>query len=352
MPYCFSMYDDTVKKFTIGCVCIGTDYAEMSLISLYSLFKSLNEFFVFSEIIEEIKIVTDESGSNFIAFAESIHSNVKVIKPSNWNDFGLPMHSGNYSTYYKFDLFFDLLPNQTLIYLDSDAFVVGKFDLDFLANRISDSGGDSLLMVPSHRPVLEKTGFMNRISPYNYYNAGFMVVTLRKSFCADKLLQHRETYFPKTYETLIWHDQDLINSYFQDCIEALPFRYNVSTGLIKKENFGPNNLNYLVLSEFNDAVIAHASGRILKSKKYYPYKELILTIAKAGLLDDKINDSVKINFTKFISQIEFFDSSTINKFRQFFGRTSECSPYLYKEDLYWKKMSKKFLKHTRHFLQR
>lgn len=323
----------------------------MSIVSLYSLYKSLKEVFVFSEIIEEIMIVTDESGSMFVAFAKSIHSNVRVIKPSNWNDFGFPTLSGNYATYYKFDLFLNLSPNQSLIYLDSDAFVVGKFDLDFIANRINDSKEkDALLMVPSHRPVLEKTGFMNGINPYHFYNAGFIVATLRKSFDIDKLLEHRDAYYPKSYEALIWHDQDLINSYFQNYIEPLPFRYNVSTGMIKKENFGPNNLNYLVLNEFSNAVIAHASGSILKSKKYYPYRKLILNIANTGLLDGENADYIKIIFARFISSIEIFDSSRINNFRQFFGRTSECSPYLYKEDVYWKQSVKKLLKkRIRHF---
>ena len=334
-----------MRKFTLGYICHGADYAEMSLVSLYSLYKSLSENLKFSEIIEEILIVTDEPESIFIAFAESIHSNVRVIKPSNWNDFGFPAYYGNYATYFKFDLLFNISPNHSLIYLDSDAFVVGKFDLDFIINRINDSKErDSLLMVPSHRPVLEKTGFMNSINPYHYYNAGFMVVTLKKKITLDKLLEHRSAYYPKSYEALIWPEQDLINSYFQNCIEPLPFRYNVSTGMIKKANFGPNNLNYLVFNDFNNTVIAHASGGILKSKKYYPYRKLILNIAHTGLLDEKNTEFAKISFKKFISSIELFDRSRINNLRQFLGWTSECSPHLYKEELYWKQVVKKFLK--------
>jgi lipopolysaccharide biosynthesis glycosyltransferase len=341
----FLLYCCSVKRFTIGYICSGTDYAEMSVVSLYSLYKSLNKDFNFSEIIDEIMIVTDASESVFITFAESIHSNVRVIKPSNWSGFGFPAYSGNYVTYWKFDLLFNLSPNQFLIYLDSDAFVVGKFDLDFIINRINDSQEkDSLLMVPSHRPNLEKTGFINSTNPYNYYNSGFAVIAIRRKFDMDKLLQHRRAYYPKSYEAIIWSDQDLINSYFQNYIEPLPFRYNVSTGMIKKANFGPNTLNYLVLNDFKNAVIVHASGGILKSKKYYPYRKVIKNIANAGLLDSKNTDFAKMTFQKFISIVEMFDSTRINNLRQFLGWTAECSPLLYAEELYWKQTVKKFLK--------
>jgi hypothetical protein len=334
-----------MKKFTLGFICHGKIYTEMTIVAFYSLYLALSETSCINEIIEEILVVTDEPDNAFIVFAKTLHSNVRIISPSNWSKSGLPSYNGNFATYSKLDLFFNLPKNKTMIYLDSDAFVVGKIDLTFIANRIHKSRSqDSILMVPSHRPVIEKIGFIDPASPFNYFNAGFMIVTLRNKFTMAKLRHHLRYYYPKSYEVVTNGDQDLINSYFRGVIEPLPLRYNSSTGMLRKFNFKKGHLNYLVLSELKQAVIAHASGGILQSKKYYPYRKLICDISEHGMNNRFFNDDHIFIFKKMFLSTKHASDSKINKIRQFFGLTQECSPRLYADDFYWRQILIKLAK--------
>jgi len=332
-----------MQKISLGFICYGIEYSEMSIVSLYSFFLSLNkDNKKFDEIVEEILIVTDNSGQLFVNFAKSLHANVRIIKPSKWDSFNLPPYYGNFATYWKFDLLCNLSLNKTLIYLDSDAFVIGNFDLDFILKRINVSEEkDSLLMVPSHRPVLERSGYLVNRSPYDFYNAGFAVITLRKKFTINKLIEHYRDFYPNSYQSLIWGDQDLINSYFSDCIIPLPFRYNISTGMLRKDNFDTTKLNYLAISEFKNIVIAHASGGVLKSKKYYPYRNQIISIATKAISKKEINESFNYSLKKFI----LFNSgpNVVSKLRRFLGWSIECSPYLYHDEIYWKILLRKLI---------
>lgn len=328
-----------MKKFTLGFVCHGRTYTDMTIITLYSFYLSLTSSYGFNDIIEEIMVVTDEIDNVFIRFAKKIHKNVRVISPSNWSESGLPSYNGNYATYFKFDLLFNLPINKSMIYLDSDAFVVGEFDLNFISDRISNSRTtESILMVPSHRPAIEKIGFIGAANPFNYFNAGFMVITLSKQLTVAKLLSHRNSYYPKSYEVITMGDQDLFNSYFRDMIEPLPLRYNVSSGMLSKFNFRKGNLNYLVINEFKQAIIAHASGGILQSKKYYPYRESIARISLQGMNDIQFQKSHRLVFEQFHLLMKTSSELKTNRIRQFFGLTPECSPYLYKENIYWKRV--------------
>jgi len=326
-----------MRKFTLGFVCSGQKFTEMSMVSLYSVYSNIKKSYAFEKIVEEIMLVTDEPSNILISFAKSLHKNVRVISPSDWTNKGFPSYTGNYATYFKFDLLFNLAANKTLIYIDADAFVIKNLDLNFIVNRIESSSiRDSILMVPSHRPVIERIGFINKSNPFYYFNAGFMVITLRNKLTPNKLKNHLN-YYPESLSLLTWADQDLINSYFGNIIEPLPLRYNVSTGMLKKTNFTRGYLNYLAAAELKQAVVAHASGGILYSKKYYPFRDFILAIARNAIEDSAVSEYHKSVFKKFFSEVNNNSGFKIKKLKQFLGLTPECSPALYLDNLYWKK---------------
>jgi lipopolysaccharide biosynthesis glycosyltransferase len=232
-----------------------------------------------------------------------------------------------------------------MLYIDSDAFIVDRLDLDYFEKLVSTSHTkDSILMVPSHRPVIEKIGYIRFSNPFNYYNAGFLVVNLSKKFTLPKFKTYLDTYGKSVLSISTFGDQDLINDYFHDSIKPLPLRYNVSTGLLKKTNFNKGALNYLVADEIKQVVIAHASGGILYSNKYYPFRKLILDIVRAGINSPQLQADHKLIFQSFYSNIN--NRFEINKFRQFFGLTSECSPSLYDTGIHWKKVIRKILNDT------
>jgi len=338
-----------MKKFTLGLVCSGEDYVIMSVVSLYSVYQSISKSYPFEKVIEEIIVVTDEPNNALISFANSLHRHVRVISPSSWHKTRFPPYKGSFATYFKFDLLFNLPTNKSMIYIDSDAFIVKNLDLNFIVNRIDNSSTkDSILMVPSHRPTIEKFGFINKSNPYNYFNAGFMIITLRNKFSLKKLQNHL-SYYPEQLSLITMGDQDLINSYFRNVIEPIPLRYNVSTGMVKKSNFTRGYLNYLVAAELQQGVVAHASGGILYSKKYYPFRTVILNIAKDGMSEKAFDDDHRLIFQKFLSKINTNSGFGINTLRQFLGLTPECWPDLYVENYYWKRIARIMLNNLKRF---
>jgi len=337
-----------MKKFTLGYICSDQSYSRMAMVSLYSVFNKFEDINHFNEVFEELMVVTDETESEFVSFAKLLHHKVRVIQPSEWSKSGLAPYNNSFSTYFKFDLLFNLATNKTMIYIDSDAFIVDRFDLDYFEQLVNTSHTkDSILMVPSHRPVIEKIGYIRFTNPFNYYNAGFLVVNLSKKFTIPKFKTYLDSYGKSISSISTMGDQDLLNDYFRDSIKPLPLRYNVSTGLLKKTNFNKGALNYLVANEIKQVVIAHASGGILYTNKYYPFRRLILDITRAGINSTQLRTDHKLIFQQFYSNINKNNRFKINKFRQFFGLTSECSPYLYDTDIHWRKVIRKILKNLK-----
>ena len=79
--------------------------------------------------------------------------------------------------------------------------------------------------------------------------------------------------------------------------------------MLNKENFNLTFLNYLGEEEFINVVVAHASGKILFTKRHYNYRELILEkgqiFIETTLSNSNTNGKV----------IEFLNLSRISTFR-------------------------------------
>jgi lipopolysaccharide biosynthesis glycosyltransferase len=206
------------------------------------------------------------------------------IVPSPWNEYGVPsMINGTYTTYFKFDLFEYVPLNSNLIYLDTDTLVLEPINLNFIESRnidrVKKTKNDALFMVPSYRPVIEKLGNLLNSNPYSYFNAGVIFYLKKEIFKKKMILDHLDKFYEKKSD-LVWHDQDLFNTYFAEKIHPLSFKFNLSTGFLSKDakSFFRMNLNeYLKLKS---PVIVHASGSILlkKWKHYYFRKNFIETI--------------------------------------------------------------------------
>lgn len=209
---------------------------------------------------------------------------LQVIKPSPWNEYEVPsMSNGTFTTYFKFDLFENVPTNSNLIYLDTDTLVIETINFDFIQSRSASSAvadkNDILLMVPSFRPVIEKLGNLSNPNPYSYFNAGVIFYLKKEKFKKEMILDHLGSFYEKKSD-LVWHDQDLINTYFTEKIQPIPYKFNLSTGFLSQNAKLFFNVNINEYSKLKSPVIVHASGSILlkKWKHYYFRKNFINAI--------------------------------------------------------------------------
>jgi hypothetical protein len=269
-------------KVTLGAVNEGEKISAMAMVSLWTNYNALQKEL---ELMEEpfelsLTIISKDQNSMFCEFAKQISKVHRILSPSLWETLDYPpMLNGSYATYWKFDLINAVEIDEILVYLDADAFILGKFDIEVLLNRLQltrPNSIESILMVPSHRPVFERVGYISKNNPFQYFNAGFFVAKNLKKVNFDTLKKIFEINFFDDPSRLYWHDQDLLNCYYGEDIQPLPYRYNISTGMFNKNNFSPNGMNYLSEFEFMNVVVAHASGGILFKKKHYSFRDSIV----------------------------------------------------------------------------
>lgn len=280
-------------KIVLGVVNEGHRIAGMSILSLWTNFHSLkNEVAQDLPLYElNLRIVSKNSNSDFSSFAKRMDPDLQIIEPTDWETTKFPpMSNGSYATYWKIDLINATQEDELLIYIDADAFIISKFHLKSLLSRINElipQKGGCLFMVPAHRPVYERMGYNYNANPYQYFNAGVFLCINLGLIKMDQLHRAVNSFFSGNYTELSWHDQDLLNSLFSHKVFALPLKYNVSTGVFNKENFGRAGLNYLAEKEIVDAIIVHASGGILYKSIHYAFKETIWLLSRS-MLRDKI----------------------------------------------------------------
>lgn len=269
-------------KVTLGAVNEGERFSAMAMVSLWTNYNALQKELESMDKPFELSltIISKDQNSMFCDFAKQISSVHRILSPSLWEDLDYPpMLNGSYATYWKFDLINAVETDEVLVYLDADAFILGKFEIEVLFKRLQltrSNNSESLLMVPSHRPVLERIGYISKNNPFQYFNAGFFIAKNLKKVNFDTLKEIFETNFFSDHSRLYWHDQDLLNCYYGEDIYPLPYRYNISTGMFNKNNFSPNGMNYLSEFEFMNVVVAHASGGILFKKKHYSFRDSIV----------------------------------------------------------------------------
>ena len=312
-----------MRRIVIGFVNQGNEISGMSMVSFKTNFER-----IFKELDSNLNsirvlIISDLIDSNFCLFVKKFPVEVSIFGPRDWEALALPpMKNGSFATYWKFDLFSHLNSQEILIYFDSDTFVLNNLNIPKLLERIqlesrpSIGGGRStspangtqtsyLMMVPSHRPVFERIGYRIDPNPYSYFNAGFFISVNIGSIDSAELLRIFEFYYLLNKQELIWHDQDLLNVYFEFQICPLPLSYNISTGMLNRKYFAINQMNYLTYKAFLHPKIVHASGGVLNTTRYYPYRNRIIELAKDLLSNPlhQLSPSEKAEINAFLSQI-------------------------------------------------
>lgn len=297
-------------RLTLGLVNEGESISAMSILSLWTNYTALQEQVtrIDQEFELDLCIISNDQNSDFCKYAKLICPEARIFTPSDWNSFGFPpMSNGSYATYWKFDLIDVIQTDEILIYLDADAFILGDLNIKVLIQRLHNYGsqnGGCMLMVPAHRPVLERVGYCLDVEPFAYYNAGFFVAQNLTRVNKQKLKALFDLNFFGDDSRLFWHDQDLLNSYYSGKIHSLPFRYNISTGMLNKNNFGVSGINYLGAKEVINVVVAHASGGILFKKRHYTFRDAITKKAKNLLIDLEGDSETKDQVSNFLKLIQ------------------------------------------------
>ena len=260
---------DNRKNLVVGLSITGTDdYWALALITILSLKEQIDV------TPTKVLIVTDqrEKFHHFEKLRETLGCDLVRVAPRGFYQDLVPKMKGNYSTYWKFDLFNALNDNEVLMYIDVDAFAIGKLKVNAIIDVLFESEYQ-IAAVPSPRPVLERVAATRIKSPFDYFNAGVLFGV------ADS--RYEEASIETAYREIIkfdslnvfWHDQDIFNYLFRDSTFKLPYTYNIHTGYLSNNFRSPALLNGLASEDIDRNVsIAHVSGDFLLSRRYHPFK--------------------------------------------------------------------------------
>ena len=298
-------------KIVLGVVNEGDDISGLSMVTLFNNLTSLKK-----EMAEEsislhltLRIVSSNPQSLFCRFAHLIFNDVEILSPRDWSLLKFPpQKNGSFSTYWKFDLVQSLKEDECLIYIDADAIILRRFHIGSIINQIMKlllinsnlNKTGVLLMVPSHRPNLERMGYTGSANPYGYFNAGVFLALNPPPPTTEVLASTYNDFFYGNSELLFWHDQDLINALYSPIIHPIPFRYNVSSGMLMRQFYGITRLNYLAEREIMKPVVAHASGGILSTTSYYPWRDNFISAAQNLLQTFPVESQMEIAIKNFI----------------------------------------------------
>ena len=196
---------------------------------------------------------------------------VQIVPRAFYRDL-VPKMKGNYATYWKFDLFHALGDNDVLMYIDVDAFVIGKLNVTNIIEVLGD-GEFHLAAVPSPRPVLERVAATRIRNPFDYFNAGVLFGVRDARYETASITDAYEAIIKFDTLNVFWHDQDIFNYMFRDDTFKLPYAYNVHTGYILRNFRAPYLVNGLASEDIDrSGKVAHVSGDFLLSRRYHPYK--------------------------------------------------------------------------------
>lgn len=337
-------------NITLGLICGDSGVIKsLSKLALYSAFshleggngKNSDKFNV-----KRVLIIDQSKDKSLLRIATRLFGTSKVfeVTPSAWDVFKLPpMSNGSYATYFKFDIFKCAKENEIILYLDADTIINRQFNKTLIINLFRNTQ-TCLLMVPSLRPVYERIGYYKNSNPLIYYNAGVIFYKSKDKFNMGKFKLFIRDYLRSDLK-IDFHDQDLINAYFNESIIALPPEYNLSTGYLKKEFNKESGINYLLRERFQDPYILHASGGVLfKQNHIYPFKSYFIKQLNSMIKDTSKLSSIEINEMVVLRNMIAYRGSwmrkLINKFRTLFRITPECHPGYYKESHYKYKVRK------------
>lgn len=257
-------------KFSIGFAVDGPRQDCLALISAYSFLKKSNTQ------VDNIYLAVSETSSLPKKFKENFSSMIlgdvkSVTSQQEYERFAPPL-KGSFATYWKFDLLNAIKEKEILLYLDTDTLVVSDLEFDKWISKFEQSKY-KLAAIPQVRPVVERSHFLELMSPYDYFNSGVLLAKKIEVntfndlplICED--LRRRDTL------DLFWHDQDLLNYIYRNNYLKLPFVYNISSGLIHQLQ----DKKYLVSPFFSSSVlnarkILHFSGNVLLVPKAHKFK--------------------------------------------------------------------------------
>lgn len=260
-------------KNILGLSVTGSDnYWLGALVVAHSILKNADHQ------IDEILVATDQD-LEFDFFSSVVKSfyqmNVRRVIPRPFYADHLPNMRGNYSTYWKFDLFNTLKNDEMLIYVDTDVVAVQSLNLNQIRYLLGESG-NKFAAVPAQRPVLERWISLGLKSPYDYFNAGVLFGFYSECYSTVNLSKAFEELLSIDTLKLHWHDQDIFNYIHRSGYFKLPYVYNVHTGLLVQAFRSCSGMNDLVGADiFNSVKIYHLSGGYSFNKLFHPAKKFI-----------------------------------------------------------------------------
>ena len=298
-----------VTKFSIGFVSDGPRQDCLALISAFSFLKKSN--------VQVNNIYLGISNTSSLAqkftdnFSSMILGDVKPVKIQHEYEKFAPPLKGSMAAYWVFDLLNAIEEKEILLYLDTDTLVVSELKLDNWINKFVESDY-KLAAVPQVRPVVERSHFLELMSPYDYFNSGVILAKKIEVNKFDDLPLICEDLRKRDTLDLIWHDQDLLNYIYRNNYLKLPFEYNLSMGLIDQLQ----DKSYLVSPFFSSSVlkakkILHFSGNALlvpKAHKFKYYFSRALSETRSLVIaNSKLDRSLMSDFVFFNRNCSFFN---------------------------------------------
>ena len=308
-------------KIVLGMVNEGDAISGLSMVTLFNNFHRLKKEIAQDSISLNLilRVVSLNPQSSFCRFAQLMFEDVEILSPSDWSLLKFPpQKNGSFATYWKFDLISSMKEDEFLLYIDADAIILRRFNIGSMINKIerlllinlNSNKTGVLMMTPSHRPNLERMGYTGSSNPYGYYNAGVFLAFNPPPPTTGILASIYSEFFYSDPELLFWHDQDLINALYSSIIHPLPFRYNVSTGMLRRQFYSMTQLNYLAEREIANPIVAHASGGILSTSAYYPWRECFIRIAQDIVENFPLEPIMEVEIKNFIQNTKITSTRT------------------------------------------
>lgn len=229
----------------------------------------------FHIIIDESVISTDKTELEGIA--NHFNGKTTVFYSINSKDFSNLPSLGSFgvvtqATYYRLALT-NILPSniEKIIYLDCDIIVRGS--LIPLWNWELQGYAIAAASEPPEM-VADRLVRLNIPQKYGYFNAGVLVVNL-EYWRSHNSIQLFSDYIHNHRESILYHDQDVLNAVFYDKRILIPIKYNLQGCYLFKQL---NLEKYYIEEEIAEAranpVIVHFSGgKPWEFRRYlHPYK--------------------------------------------------------------------------------
>lgn len=149
----------------------------------------------------------------------------------------------------------DILPQSLnrIIYLDCDMIVTGSLTPLWK----TDLNGYALAAVPDVLSFMSETYERLSLSKDRlYFNSGMLLINLDQWRNTDIFVPALQLAEKKT-ETLLWHDQDILNVLFHTQWLSLPYRWNVMNTIMRPSPFFTKEYVNYIDEEIRHRVIVH-----------------------------------------------------------------------------------------------